>query len=451
MKKYSCILIALLSQCYVIAQNTGIGTTNPVQQLDVNGAIKIGNTGTNAPGTIRYNNNNFEGGDGNSWRSLEALPSKAIIVAQEPDTAFLKTKGFSVLRQMDIWDTSYISVPVNQPGSWTNGFPLSSGSNPAAYMSTPETVFHNGRFIYYGNDGYLYAYTVSTQLWSQLPNVSPLGARTACGMTLVGNEIFITGGWKYVLPNFVIYNTAAKYNLSTNSWTNIANMPVTNCYHATIAAGTDLYMLNGASTFDGSQFVTAKKLYRYNTVSNTWSADLSTASTPGYATQGGTVGRNGKYLFNSSVYNSGGNNYISISEFDPATQSLTAINPSAPWPFTTPVSFRYSIPLPTTSDKVLVMGYIPDSTDIDYNSGNPLNTSASRGVLYEVSLTTGIATALNVCGPGAQALYTWQYNAADGLVYAKTDNSYFVFNPSGSQSCNIVLKRRGYWSYMKKN
>ncbi len=36
--------------------NTGIGTTNPSQKLEVSGSVKIGNGGDTAtPGTIRYN------------------------------------------------------------------------------------------------------------------------------------------------------------------------------------------------------------------------------------------------------------------------------------------------------------------------------------------------------------------------------------------------------------
>ncbi|MBK9256183.1 MAG: hypothetical protein IPM42_11905 [Saprospiraceae bacterium] len=52
----------------------GIGFLNPIEQLDVNGAINIGNT-TNAnpeAGTIRWNpaTSDFEGFDGNEWKSL---------------------------------------------------------------------------------------------------------------------------------------------------------------------------------------------------------------------------------------------------------------------------------------------------------------------------------------------------------------------------------------------
>ena len=52
--------------------NWGIGTgnTNPVEQLDVNGGIKVGNTTGTNQGTIRYNSGDFEGYTGTGWVSL---------------------------------------------------------------------------------------------------------------------------------------------------------------------------------------------------------------------------------------------------------------------------------------------------------------------------------------------------------------------------------------------
>lgn len=450
----SIIFCGILAILYLNSngQNTGVGTNTPLQKLDVNGAIRIGNTSSNEPGSIRYNNNNFEGGDGSSWRSLEALPSKSIIIAQEPDTGFLKTKGFTVMRQLDIWDTSYIAVPTNLAGIWNIGFPLSSGTAPSVSTNSTETVFHSGRFIFYGSDGYLYAYNSVTQVWAQLPGVSPLGSRNGHGMTLIGNDIYITGGWRYV-AGFVIYNTAAKYNLTSNTWTSIANMPVNNAYHATIASGTDLYILNGASTFVSSDFVYGTKLYRYNSISNTWSADLSNASTPTYLQQGGTAARNGKYIYSSYTVNqSGGNNYINIVEFDPQTNTSNLISTPATWPYTTPYNFTYSRLLATTNDKVLVMGYLPDSTDINYNPNNPAATTTAMETLWEVNLTTGVATQLNSCKLSGNDMYSWQYNPADARVYAKSYGlNYLIFNRAGTEACNLLLQRKGYWSYMKKN
>ena len=50
--------------------NVGVNTDNPIEKLQVNGAINLGNTTINAPGSIRWTGEDFEGFDGLDWRSL---------------------------------------------------------------------------------------------------------------------------------------------------------------------------------------------------------------------------------------------------------------------------------------------------------------------------------------------------------------------------------------------
>jgi hypothetical protein len=49
---------------------TSIGKGNPIEQLDVDGAIKLGTTTSTNSGTIRYTGSDFEGYTGGSWESL---------------------------------------------------------------------------------------------------------------------------------------------------------------------------------------------------------------------------------------------------------------------------------------------------------------------------------------------------------------------------------------------
>ena len=54
------------------AGRMGIGGHDPAEALDVDGAIRIGNTDRNNAGTIRWTGTDFEGYDGTSWKSLTA-------------------------------------------------------------------------------------------------------------------------------------------------------------------------------------------------------------------------------------------------------------------------------------------------------------------------------------------------------------------------------------------
>ncbi len=57
--------------------NVGIGTAAPVEKLDVNGGVKIGNTAGANAGTLRWTGLNFQGYDGTSWFNIVPNPPAA--------------------------------------------------------------------------------------------------------------------------------------------------------------------------------------------------------------------------------------------------------------------------------------------------------------------------------------------------------------------------------------
>jgi hypothetical protein len=52
-----------------------IGVFQPLQKLDVGGAIRIGNTSDLHAGSIRWTGTDFEGYDGSGWSSLTSIPN----------------------------------------------------------------------------------------------------------------------------------------------------------------------------------------------------------------------------------------------------------------------------------------------------------------------------------------------------------------------------------------
>ncbi|RLD52403.1 MAG: hypothetical protein DRI94_03275 [Bacteroidetes bacterium] len=49
----------------------GIGRTNPTEVLDVNGAVRVGNTTNTNAGAIRWDGSSFQGYDGSNWKLLD--------------------------------------------------------------------------------------------------------------------------------------------------------------------------------------------------------------------------------------------------------------------------------------------------------------------------------------------------------------------------------------------
>ncbi len=425
-------IYTLLSFVFIIifsnAQNIGVGTNIPVQTLDVNGAIKIGNSNNNQAGSIRYNSGNIEVGNGSSWNALVSLPSKAVIISQAADTASIKAGGYSVLRQMDLWDTASITVSTNYSGAWSVGFPTSVTPPYLPPPASAEAVIYGKDFIYFGNDGYVYDYSIAAQTWTKLPNVCPLTTRYNCGVTLVGSVLYVTGGWKYS-GGEIFYSDCAKYDLGTNTWSAMASIPVTNAYHSTAAIGTDIYLLNG---FSNSTYTNITKLYRYNTLTNTWSANIAGPGTPPFTLYaGGMVAWNNKLVWHNST--------LKIYAYDPVAGTSTDMNPS-----TSPVSFEAGYKLTLNGNKLYLAANIIDTTTLD-------PTFNTVPVQYEIDLITGATTKINSCQLQGD-VYLYQYSPYAGKIYCRNfDANHFIFDPTASQSCNTVIKRKGYWFYMKKN
>ncbi|MGD9642338.1 MAG: beta strand repeat-containing protein [Elusimicrobiales bacterium] len=61
----------LVSSGLVVANGSvGIGTASPLQRLDVNGAVRVGDSAAEVPGSIRYNGSAFQGYNGSDWMTL---------------------------------------------------------------------------------------------------------------------------------------------------------------------------------------------------------------------------------------------------------------------------------------------------------------------------------------------------------------------------------------------
>jgi hypothetical protein len=97
--------------------NVGIGTQNPTEKLDINGALRIGNSSNTLPGTIRFNpaNNDFEGYDGERWRSLTSNKNGT---PQQSDTSESSAAGELMGQAVKFLDPYiFVGVPGDDIGA----------------------------------------------------------------------------------------------------------------------------------------------------------------------------------------------------------------------------------------------------------------------------------------------------------------------------------------------
>jgi hypothetical protein len=91
--------------------NVGLGNGNPLEKLHINGAVTIGNTSGNLPGTIRWNGNNFQGRNGTGWVNLDAQASAPCLEQDIENSTFLiATSNYTVPAGYNLFITNFINV-----------------------------------------------------------------------------------------------------------------------------------------------------------------------------------------------------------------------------------------------------------------------------------------------------------------------------------------------------
>lgn len=115
----------------------GLGTITPVEKIEVDGAIKIGNSVGDNDGTIRYTGTDFEGRKGGQWRSLTTnTNTDGFVQGSTPDAIhYSPASGGRVgINEPLPYATLHVSRPVSDPST-----PISLSENSGIVVVGPTT------------------------------------------------------------------------------------------------------------------------------------------------------------------------------------------------------------------------------------------------------------------------------------------------------------------------
>ena len=145
MKNYLLFTVILCCQHCLFAQNTGIGTTNPQEKLDVNGGVRIGYSASpNSAGTVRFSNGEMEYNTGFAWRSLVNSFKDSSISSLTPFVSTVR----------NTWVEIPVSMTVTEPGVYLVIY-KANGYNNSVYFPGSGNADNQGLVNFRLNGGSL--------------------------------------------------------------------------------------------------------------------------------------------------------------------------------------------------------------------------------------------------------------------------------------------------------
>ncbi len=142
----------------------------------------------------------------------------------------------------------------------------------------------------YGGDGllstpFIYScekFDLSTETWAYVSNII---TPRAFGMsTTIGERIYCIGGIEYndILNKYEASEKIESYNISTDTWEPLLDMPIPVAYGTSYCVGNSIYVLCGFTSIDGTRPVDLnEKILKYSIADNSWE-EITPSSTELY-------------------------------------------------------------------------------------------------------------------------------------------------------------------------
>src|SRR5581483_10434522 len=314
---------------------------------------------------------------GNAWTTLTSLP-QALFDARAAYAANVNKiyvfGGFD--NDLNVLNTTFIyDIGTN---SWTTGAPMPD----ARYF--PNVAYYDGNGKMYVIGGFdandvqqsqTWEYDPIADTWSTLRTAvpQPMGGSAT---SIIGQNIYLAGSYDSFTGGTTLHY---RYDIATDSWTQMADVPIHVYEAAGAAIGTNTYVIGGgnpavgASATKHDRIATSirtptasyRQTYTYDTVTDTWTGPGPYTNVPHAFTGGAAIGN---LLIVVAGYNgvSGDSRTIETAVQEPNPTPTPTCSPA-----TTPIVINGSIePMtdPTQNDRLFRSGIpqiCPTSTTCD--------------------------------------------------------------------------------------
>ena len=223
--------------------------------------------------------------------------------------------------------------PPPPAGNWTNVAPLPQSVFGGAAATDGTYAYVFGGYHFPAAPGStldtVYRYNLATDTWTQLANMPNAALVASAVYYPTTNKIYVFGGSTRTPDPLVTYDVTRIYDIATNTWTMGATMPGPRSQMASgyNPANGKIY-LNGGYAAAGIDTV-SNQTWEYDPVANSFAVKTPSPATPG---QGGTTSE----VINGKLYLSGG-------------RTITPMTSSATW------GYDIATDAWTTADQLLDM------------------------------------------------------------------------------------------------
>jgi hypothetical protein len=219
-------------------------------------------------------------------------------------------------------------------------------------------------------------FNTQTNTWSTLGTGSSNGVNsTVFALAVVGNEVFV-GGW-FTSAGGVSANRVARFNTQTNTWSSLgtgSSNGVNSDVYALAVVGNEVYV---GGNFTSAGGVSANRVARFNTQTNTWSS-LGTGSSNGVS--GGVVyalAVVGNEVFVGGAFTSaGGASANRVARFNTQTNTWSALGTGSQ-NGVSGVSFPVVLALAVVGNEVVVGGGFTSAGGVSANYVARFNTATN--------------------------------------------------------------------------